>query len=183
MLSASSLELLPSFSNFSPNFNLSFLPKLNSNIIYFLKSFLFGLFSDYQNLADTMASYRPAGDVEYALPYSFPDEEERCEDPDQLRDQIARVRNSFDQAKAVMSRQAIAEIFEYLKQGEWIHDSKLASGHPAYARFMGKGKYEKSLYYPQFFAIQAIFIPDPKGRGILESVVNLYAEVSKHWGM
>lgn len=130
-----------------------------------------------------MASYRPAGDVEYALPYSFPDEEDRCEDPDQLRDQIARVRNSFDQAKAVMSRQAIAEIFEYLKQGEWIHESKLASGHPTYARFMGKGKYEKSLYYPQFFAIQAIFIPDPKGRGILESVVNLYAEVSKHWGM
>ncbi|KAF4436336.1 hypothetical protein FACUT_6500 [Fusarium acutatum] len=82
-----------------------------------------------------------------------------------------------------MSRQAIAEIYECLGQGEWIHDAKLASCHPAYARFMGKGRFDKSLYYPQFFVIQAIFVPDPKGRGILESVVNLYAEVSKHWGM
>ncbi|KAF5561158.1 hypothetical protein FPHYL_6346 [Fusarium phyllophilum] len=130
-----------------------------------------------------MASYGSAGEVEYTLPYSFPYEEERCEDPDQLRDQIARVRSAFHDAKAVMSRQAIAEIHEYLVQGEWIHDAKLASCHPAYARFMGKGKYEKSLYYPHFFVIQAVFVPDPKGRGILESVGNLYAEVSKHWGI
>ncbi|KAF5564924.1 hypothetical protein FNAPI_1892 [Fusarium napiforme] len=131
-----------------------------------------------------MASYGSAAvDVEYTLPYSFPHEEERCENPDQRRDQIASVRSAFHDAKASMSRQSIAEIYEYLVQGEWIHDTKLASGHPAYSRFMGKGKYTKSLYYPQFFVIQAMFVPDPKGRGILESVYNLYAEVSKHWGM
>ncbi|KAF5544441.1 hypothetical protein FMEXI_6554 [Fusarium mexicanum] len=129
-----------------------------------------------------MASYSSEG-VGYVLPYSFPDEEERCEDPDQLRYQIARVRAAFHDAKSVMSLQAIAEIFEYLVLGEWVHDAKLASGHPAYARFMGKGKYSKSLYYPQFFILQAIFVPDPKGRGILEAVENMYAEVSKHWGM
>ncbi|KAF4499273.1 hypothetical protein FAGAP_4564 [Fusarium agapanthi] len=130
-----------------------------------------------------MVSYSSAGGVGYVLPYSFPDEKQRCEDPDQRRDQIARVRAAFHDAKSAMSRQAIAEIFEYLEQGEWIHDARLASGHPAYARFMGKGKYSKSLYYPQLFILQAIFIPDPKGRDILESVDNLYAEVSKHWGM
>ncbi|KAL5585453.1 hypothetical protein FOVSG1_014842 [Fusarium oxysporum f. sp. vasinfectum] len=130
-----------------------------------------------------MASCPPAAEVENTLPYSFPFEEDQCEDPVQLQDQIARVRDAFDQTKNFMSQQAIAELCEYLGQGEWIHDAKRASNHPAYARFMGKGRFKKSLYYPQFFVIQAIFVPDPEGRGILEAVDKLYAEVSKHWGM
>ncbi|CCT69045.1 uncharacterized protein FFB20_10719 [Fusarium fujikuroi] len=131
-----------------------------------------------------MASDRHAGEDEYVLPYAFPNEEERCEDLAQLRDQTMRVRGYYQEAKAKLSRQATAELHAYLKTGEWIDKAKLASSHPAYARFMGTGKFKTpSRYYPHFFVIQAIFDPDPKGKGILKAVGRLYDEVSKHWGM
>ncbi|KAF5634605.1 hypothetical protein F52700_5798 [Fusarium sp. NRRL 52700] len=131
-------------------------------------------------------SYRFTAEAEYILPDSFPDEEHRCEDPVQRKDQIAKARAAFEQAKKFMSQQAIAELFDYLQRGEWIHPGERASAHTAYRRFMGKGSYNggvPTLYYPEFFVIQAIYPQDPDNPDIHVAVRNLYETVSRHWGM
>ncbi|KAF5614221.1 uncharacterized protein FSUBG_101 [Fusarium subglutinans] len=134
-----------------------------------------------------MASSRFATEGEFILPSSFPDEEHRCEDRVQRQDQIAKVRAEFEQAKQTpMSRQALAEIFDYLKRGEWIHPAERASAHPAYRRFMGKSSYNggvPTLYYPEFLVVQAIFPQDRDNPDIHVAVRKLYETVSKHWGM
>ncbi|KAF5626768.1 hypothetical protein F25303_11010 [Fusarium sp. NRRL 25303] len=108
-----------------------------------------------------MASYRPGAGAEYILPHVFPDEEHRCKDPVQRQDQKAKVRAAFEEAKEEMSQQAIAEIYDYLIRGTWIHASERASSHTAYRHFMGKnGRGEPTLYYPEFFVIQAIYPQD-----------------------
>jgi hypothetical protein len=101
-------------------------------------------------MVDIMASCRFAAEDEYILPFSFPDEEHRCDDPFQREDQKKKVRAAYEQARKVMHRQAIAEIFDYLVRGEWIHSTERASAHPAYRRFMGKSSYNgglPTLYY------------------------------------
>ncbi|RBQ70943.1 hypothetical protein FVER14953_09271 [Fusarium verticillioides] len=133
-----------------------------------------------------MASRSFAAEDEYILPYTFPDEEHRCEDPVQRADQKKKVRDVYEQARKVMHRKAIAEIFDYLVRGEWIHSAERASAHPAYRRFMGKSSYNgrvPTLYYPEFLAIQAIFPQDRDDPDIHEAVRNLYETVSRHWGM
>ncbi|KAF5693068.1 hypothetical protein FDENT_2328 [Fusarium denticulatum] len=131
-----------------------------------------------------MASYRSTAEAEYILPYSFPDEEHRCEDPVQREDQKAKVRAAFEQAKKVMSQQAIAELFDYLQRGEWIHSAERASSHTAYRNFMGRnGRGGPTLYYPQFFVTQAIFPQDRDDPDIHVAVRKLYETVSTHWDM
>ncbi|KAF5577762.1 hypothetical protein FPCIR_11920 [Fusarium pseudocircinatum] len=112
-----------------------------------------------------MASSHFAAGAEYILPYSFPDEEHRCEDPVQREDQKAKVRAAFEQAKKVMSQQAIAELFDYLQRGEWIHTAERASSHTAYRNFMGRNGRDRD---------------DPD---IHVAVRNLYETASRHWGM
>ncbi|KAG7413703.1 hypothetical protein Forpe1208_v007115 [Fusarium oxysporum f. sp. rapae] len=133
-----------------------------------------------------MASHRPAAEAEYTLPYVFPVKEGQCDDLERREEQIMRVRAAFEEAKTKMSQQAIRELCKYLEKGTWIHHSERASNHPAYRRFMGKGSsYNRgvpTLYYPEFFVIQAIFPLDPSKKDIHKAVQQLYEEVSSHWG-
>ncbi|KAF4956667.1 hypothetical protein FGADI_3656 [Fusarium gaditjirri] len=49
---------------------------------------------------------------------------------------------------------------------------------------MGKGTYNRgipTLYYPEFFVIQAVFPLDPSKKDIHKAVQQLYEEVSRHW--
>ncbi|KAH7244378.1 uncharacterized protein BKA55DRAFT_692184 [Fusarium redolens] len=85
-----------------------------------------------------------------------------------------------------MSQQAIAQLYDYLRKGTWIHHGERASTHTAYRHFMGKGSYNKgipSLYYPEFFAIQAIFPQDPNDKDMHKAVQQLYETVSSHWSI
>ncbi|KAL9568697.1 hypothetical protein ACKAV7_007127 [Fusarium commune] len=124
-----------------------------------------------------MASHRPAAEAEYTLPYVFPVKEGQCDDLERREEQIMRVRAAFEEAKTKMSQQAIRELCKYLERGTWIHYSERASNHPAYRRFMGKGSsYNRgvpTLYYPEFFVIQAIFPLDPSKKDVHKAVQQL----------
>ncbi|RKL23195.1 hypothetical protein BFJ68_g1399 [Fusarium oxysporum] len=78
------------------------------------------------------------------------------------RAQVDCVLASFEEAKKYMSKDGIEEVHKYLRTGEWVRDQTNAGSHPAYKRFVGSGGYKKTLYYPQFFVIQAIYTLNDK---------------------
>ncbi|PNP61141.1 hypothetical protein FNYG_14229 [Fusarium nygamai] len=93
--------------------------------------------------------------------------------------QVNRVLSSFEEAKKIMSTQAIQLIHEYLKSGKWIHDGLTASRHPAYKVMKGHSGGNggrRLLYYPYFFVIQAIF-PSTDALGIV------CEDIGRHWGV
>ncbi|KAF5544440.1 hypothetical protein FMEXI_6553 [Fusarium mexicanum] len=94
--------------------------------------------------------------------------------------QVDRVLLSFDKAKE-MSKEGIREVYQYLESGKWIQSGSAASGHTAYRRFMGRPGFTRTLYYPFFFVVQAIYVPN----GLLNNnaIHSMYRELSQHWGM
>ncbi|KAF5693069.1 hypothetical protein FDENT_2329 [Fusarium denticulatum] len=93
--------------------------------------------------------------------------------------QVDSVLSSFEDAKKVMSAQAIHEIHNYLKTGRWIHDALTASRHPAYKSMKGHSGGHRGaplLYYPYFFILRAIFPPS-------DSLASLCEDVSRYWGL
>ncbi|KAM0078983.1 hypothetical protein ACKRZS_008852 [Fusarium odoratissimum] len=96
------------------------------------------------------------------------------------RAQVVRVLASFEEAKKYMSKDGIEEVHKYLRTGQWVRDHTNAGSHPAYKRFVGSGGYKRTLYYPQFFVIQAIYTLN--GRQIGNAVERMYEELSGHWG-
>ncbi|KAM5372824.1 hypothetical protein ACJA88_008961 [Fusarium oxysporum] len=96
------------------------------------------------------------------------------------RAQVDCVLVSFEEAKKYMSKDGIEEVHKYLRTGEWVRDQTNAGSHPAYKRFVGSGGYKKTLHYPKFFVIQAIYTLN--GRQIGDAVERMYEELSGHWG-
>ncbi|KAF4344175.1 hypothetical protein FBEOM_1853 [Fusarium beomiforme] len=95
------------------------------------------------------------------------------------RTQVRRVLVAFDEAKEVMSRRAIRELFKYLETGNWVHDAQCTSDHPLYKRIKGQSGYNGGkplLYYPIFFVLRAIY-------GSKNAVEGLYQDMSRHWGV
>ncbi|KAF5561159.1 hypothetical protein FPHYL_6347 [Fusarium phyllophilum] len=94
--------------------------------------------------------------------------------------QVDSVLASFEEAKKVMSAQAIHEIHNYLKSGRWIHDALTASRHPAYKTMKGhsggNSKGKLLFYYPYFFVLQAIFPPSDPLSIVCE-------DMSRYWGL
>ncbi|KAG9502308.1 hypothetical protein J7337_005135 [Fusarium musae] len=101
-------------------------------------------------------------------------------DRDWRSSQVDSVLSSFEEAKKVMSAQAIQEIHKYLISGRWIHDAPSASRHPAYKHIKGQSSGPNRgvprLYYPYFFVLHAIFPPSESLRIVCE-------EVGRHWGL
>ncbi|CVL01997.1 uncharacterized protein FMAN_08120 [Fusarium mangiferae] len=102
-------------------------------------------------------------------------------DTAQRQAQVERVLLSFEQAKKQMSEEGIREVYEYLKPGKWIQSARSATDHTAYRRFLGKAGLRSTLYYPQFFVIQAIYV-DFGGHNP-EAIYWLYRDLSEYWGM
>ncbi|KAF4436337.1 hypothetical protein FACUT_6501 [Fusarium acutatum] len=94
--------------------------------------------------------------------------------------QVDSALSSFEEAKKVISAQAIHEIHKYLKSGRWIHDALTASRHPAYKTMKGhSGGNSKGVplfYYPYFFVLQAIFPPSDPLSIVCE-------DIGRHWGL
>ncbi|KAF5978948.1 hypothetical protein FBULB1_5976 [Fusarium bulbicola] len=89
--------------------------------------------------------------------------------------QVKRVLTSFEEAKMVMSTQAIREIHEYLKSGMWIRDDHRPSKHITYNAIKRKSRGSGgSMYYPFFFVFQAIFPSTKPLRVICD-------DVGRHW--
>ncbi|KAG5758804.1 hypothetical protein H9Q72_013068 [Fusarium xylarioides] len=105
-------------------------------------------------------------------------------DTDWRHTQVCRVLSSFEDAKKVMLEDGIKMIFDYLEDGRWIDDGAYPTDHLVYRRFMGRkgGDNETpTLFYPEFFVIQAIF-----GVGVfkvLNTVKQVYQVMSEHWGV
>ncbi|KAF5561156.1 hypothetical protein FPHYL_6344 [Fusarium phyllophilum] len=82
------------------------------------------------------------------------------------RAQVDRVLASFEEAKSHMLRDG--------------HCTNVGQ-HPVYKRFVGTdGHGLKSLYYPHFFVIQAVFVLN--GRETGTAIERMYQELSGHWG-
>jgi hypothetical protein len=98
------------------------------------------------------------------------------------RTQVDRVLTSFEEAKGYMSRDGVGELHKYLESGKWIQHCTNVGQHPVYKRFAGTdGNGLKSLYYPHFFVIQAVFVLNGKETG--NAIERMYRELSRHWLM
>ncbi|KAG9502310.1 hypothetical protein J7337_005137 [Fusarium musae] len=85
------------------------------------------------------------------------------------RAKVDRVLASFEEAKVIMSIDGIQ------------HCTNVGQ-HPVYKRFAGTdGNGLKSLFYPHFFVIQAVFVMN--GRETGSAIERMYQELSRHWLM
>lgn len=123
---------------------------------------------------------RRAASDEYNLTRDYFSYEISKGDLDWRSSQVDSVLSSFEEAKKVMSAQAIHEIHKYLKAGRWINDAPSASRHPAYKHIKGQSSGPKRgvrlLYYPHFFVLHAIFPPSESLRIVCE-------EFGRHWDL
>ncbi|RBQ70942.1 hypothetical protein FVER14953_09270 [Fusarium verticillioides] len=98
------------------------------------------------------------------------------------RAQVDRVLASFEEAKGIMSIDGVRELHKYLESGKWIQHCTNVGQHPVYKRFAGTdGNGLKSLFYPHFFVIQAVFVMN--GRETGSTIERMYQELSRHWLM
>ncbi|KAM0550809.1 hypothetical protein ACHAPJ_008672 [Fusarium lateritium] len=126
-----------------------------------------------------IASDHDASVDEYRFSMEDFEGEIRKRHPTWRREQVRKVLSSFEEAKSVMSLQAIREIYSYLSTGKWISDVSCAGNHPAYKHLRDQKTHDfgqERLYYPYFFVIQAIY---PNSEGV-EKVAE---ELSQHWGI
>ncbi|KAF5544442.1 hypothetical protein FMEXI_6555 [Fusarium mexicanum] len=123
---------------------------------------------------------RPASRDEYNLNRDYFPYEISAGDPDLRSSQVDSVLSSFEEAKKVMSAQAIHEIHRYLKAGRWIHDAPSTSRHPAYKHIKGQSSGPNRgvprFYYPYFFVLHAIFPPSESLRTVCE-------DMGRYWGL
>ncbi|KAF4450638.1 hypothetical protein F53441_6299 [Fusarium austroafricanum] len=97
------------------------------------------------------------------------------------RVQVEKVLNSFDEAKKVMSPEGIQMLYTHLREDSWNKNATRPSDLPAFKHVMGTGHNgdKSSLYYPNLFIIQAVFVPQ-NGR-IPSAIQQLYRQMSLHW--
>ncbi|KAH6969165.1 hypothetical protein DER45DRAFT_532806 [Fusarium avenaceum] len=115
-------------------------------------------------------------------PYYF-EKEINMGDTHWRRTQVARVLESFEAAKRVMSRQGIHQVCRFLEAGRWISERSKISDNIAYRALKQQGGYEghPSFYYPRFFVVQAIY--GSSNTPIPGCFIKYCLDMSHHWGI